>query len=76
MQALERAYTDGKLSHGGDPVMLWQAANIVARKDVNSNMAPHKERSADKIDGMVSLLMALGMALANPAKKEFQMFFA
>jgi len=76
MQALERAYTDGKLSHGGDPVMLWQAANIVARKDVNSNMAPHKERSADKSDGMVSLLMALGMALANPAKKEFQMFFA
>lgn len=75
MQALEHAYSAGNLAYGDDPILYWQAANIVARKDVNSNMAPHKERSADKIDGMVSLLMAIGVAQTLPDKKEFQMLF-
>lgn len=61
MQALESYYIAGKLAHGGNPVLTWNAANIVARKDVNLNMAPDKKRSADKIDGMVALLMAVGM---------------
>lgn len=61
MQALEAYYVPGNLSHGGDPVLTWNAANLVARRDVNLNMAPDKKRSADKIDGMVALLMALGV---------------
>lgn len=75
MQELERAYTSGRLAHGGDPVLLWQASNLVARKDVNSNMAPHKEKSADKIDDMVALLMALGVSLTLPREKKVEIFF-
>lgn len=65
MQALERAYVAGKLAHGGDPVLAWCASNLVARRDVNLNMAPDRKRSADKIDDMAALLMALGLAVAT-----------
>lgn len=63
MQALEAYYVAGKVKHGGNPVLQWNAANLVARRDVNMNMAPDKKRSADKIDGIVALIMATGMAV-------------
>lgn len=65
MQALERAYVAGNLAHGGDPVLAWCASNLVARRDVNLNMAPDRKRSADKIDDMAALLMAFGLAVAT-----------
>jgi phage terminase large subunit-like protein len=65
MQELERAYTAGRLAHGGDPVLLWCASNLVARQDENGNMAPARMKSADKIDDMAALLMAIGSALVD-----------
>jgi len=65
MQALERSYLSHQLSHGGDPVLQWHAANLIPRLDANNNQAPDKKRSADKIDGMVALLMAFGLAAAD-----------
>jgi phage terminase large subunit-like protein len=65
-QALERAYIAGKLQHGGDPVLTWNAANLVPRRDANMNLAPDKRRSAEKIDGMVCLLMAMARASLAP----------
>ena len=65
MQALERAYLAGNLAHGGDPVLNWNASNLVDRRDDNLNMAPDKKRSADKIDDMCSLLMGVGVAMAD-----------
>ena len=67
MQELERKYIAGKLAHAGDPVLTWCAANLVPRRDVNLNMAPDKRRSADKIDDMTALLMAVGVSLAPEA---------
>lgn len=65
MQALERAYMAGNLAHGGDPVLGWCASNLVARRDANMNMAPDKKRSADKIDDMAALLMAIGVSMGE-----------
>lgn len=65
MQAFERAYTAGKLRHGDNPVLTWNAANLVARCDSNMNMAPDRKKSADKIDGAVALLMCFGAAAAE-----------
>lgn len=65
MQALERAYTAGVLRHGDNPILTWNAANIVPRRDANLNMAPDKKRSPDKIDGIVALLMAFGLAVGE-----------
>lgn len=62
MQALDVAYKTLRLHHGGNPVLQWNAANLVPRYDVNLNMAPDKKRSADKIDGVCSVIMAFGLA--------------
>ena len=67
MQALDAAYVSGKFRHGGDPVLQWNAANLVPRRDANMNMAPDRKRSADKIDGMCALLMAVGRQMLAPA---------
>ena len=64
MQALEVAYMSGNVRHGGDPVLNWCASNVVARRDQNLNMAPDKKNSADKIDDMAALLMAVGISQA------------
>ena len=68
MQELERVYIAGNLRHGNDPCLNWCASNLVPRKDENLNMAPDKKRSADKIDDMTALLMAIGRAVVAPAE--------
>lgn len=75
MQALERAYVGGTLAHGGDPVLAWCASNLVARRDANLCMAPDRKRSADKIDDMVALLMAFGLAVAADEHDDISDFF-
>lgn len=65
MQAFERAYLAGMLRHGGHPVLRWNAANLVARYDANMNSAPDRKRSKDKIDGVVTLIMSMGLAAAD-----------
>ncbi|MBC7201927.1 MAG: terminase large subunit [Pusillimonas sp.] len=65
MTELERAYIAGNLAHGGDLVLNWCASNLVSRRDQNLNMAPDKKRSADKIDDMTALLMAIGVSMSS-----------
>lgn len=64
MQALEVAYCKGLVVHGGDPILNWCAANIIARNDVNGSIAPDKVRSPDKIDDMTTLIMGVGRWIA------------
>lgn len=74
MQELERLYISGRLVHGDDPVLTWCAANLVARRDQNLNMAPDKRKSPEKIDDMTALLMALGVSVTeqpDPALADF-----
>jgi phage terminase large subunit-like protein len=77
MQALERAYVKKNFVYNEDPVLNWCASNLVARTDVNMNMAPDKKKAMDKIDDMVALLMAIGTMLDPEVEEpaEFQMFF-
>ena len=77
LNACEVAYISGHLRHGGDPVLTWNAANLVSRYGENMNLMPDKKRSADKIDGMVALLMAFGLsALADLNDSDAASFFA
>lgn len=68
MQHFEREYTRGNLHHGGDKVLTWNAANLVPRRDANMNLAPDRQRSADKIDGIVTLLMCFARACTGESK--------
>lgn len=69
MQELERSYMAGKFQHGGDPVLHWCASNLVAYTDQNMCLKPSKKKSADKIDDMAALLMAMGVKLAEEKEK-------
>jgi phage terminase large subunit-like protein len=76
MQALEVAYLGNKLIHNDDPILNWNASNLVARTDVNLNNAPDKKKSTEKIDDMVTLLMALGLCVGEKEETpEYQVFF-
>ena len=68
MSELERLYMSGRLVHDGDPVLTWCASNLIARRDVNLNMAPDKRKAPDKIDDMTALLMALGISMATESE--------
>ena len=49
--------------HGHNPVVRWQADNLVTRTDPAGNIKPDKSRSADKIDSLVAAIMALDRAI-------------
>lgn len=49
-----------RLHHGGNPVLWWMADNMSLRQDPAGNLKPDKDKSSEKIDGMVALVMALG----------------
>lgn len=65
MRELERLNTARMIDHGGNPVLTWMASNLVARRDVNNNLAPDKKHSEEKIDGVVALLNAMAEMLAH-----------
>jgi phage terminase large subunit-like protein len=60
---LLRLVRAGLLRHGGNPVARWQAGNVVTRADPAGNLKLDKQRSAEKIDGLVAAVMALDRAL-------------
>jgi phage terminase large subunit-like protein len=55
-----------KFIHDGNPVMRWMIGNAVVQRDPAGNMKPDKDKSADKIDGVVSAIMATAGLLAAP----------
>jgi len=70
MKELERIVLDAKLAHGNNPVSNWMVANLVARLDAAGNIKPDKERSIEKIDGPVMLIMALDRATRHQPEPE------
>ena len=58
----EKLVLSGKLAHGGDPALTWMADNVVVRHDPAGNIKPDKEKSVEKIDGIVATIMALDRA--------------
>jgi phage terminase large subunit-like protein len=69
MKELETLILGHKLAHGNNPVLNWMADNLVARTDPAGNIKPDKEKSAEKIDGVVALIMALDRALRHQEHK-------
>ncbi len=68
-KAFERLIFAGEFDHGGQPVLKWMAGHVVVKFDENLNFKPSKGKSADKIDGIVACVMAVGLALA-PEEQE------
>lgn len=62
---LERLITSKELRHMGHPVMRWMASHVATEEDPAGNLKPSKKHSSEKIDGIVSLIMALGRSMVD-----------
>jgi phage terminase large subunit-like protein len=65
MKELLRLTTSGKLLHNGNRVLRWMADNMVVSQDPSGNIKPNKQKSTQKIDGMVAGVMALDRSVRN-----------
>jgi len=65
VKAIERLFNSGKINPGVDPVMRWMFGNV-AIKEYNNLRRIDKDKSREKVDGPVSLAMAMGEYLNNP----------
>jgi phage terminase large subunit-like protein len=63
---LHRLLLSANLEHTGDPVTRWCASNVTVAVDAANNIKPDKERSTEKIDGIVAICNALGRAMVQP----------
>jgi len=62
LRDLETALLGGKIRHGDHPVLTMCAANAVVTMDPAGNRKLNKAKAAGRIDGMVALTMAFGVA--------------
>ena len=65
MKELYKLLLEGKVNHGGNPVLRWMAGNVVAEVDAAENIKPSKKKSTEKIDGIVALIMAIDRAVRH-----------
>lgn len=62
LDVLEAELLNGRIAHGGNPLLTWCAANAVTAKDPAGNRKLDKQKATGRIDGLVALAMAMGVA--------------
>jgi len=67
---LYKLLLEGKIRHGGNPVLKWMAGNVVVETDAAGNIKVNKKKSTEKIDGIAALIMALDRALKHRGEKK------
>lgn len=60
---LDALVVSGKIRHGGHPVLRWCASNVAVEQDAAGNIKPSKKKSTERIDGIVALVMGLGIQM-------------
>lgn len=66
----DRLVSAGLLNHAGNPVLRWMAGNAYVEVDGAENMRPVKAKSTEKIDGIISSILAVGVASMTPEPEE------
>jgi len=73
VDVLERLVEDRKLRHAGHPVLTMAAGNARVEMDSVKNRKLSKKRSIGRIDPLVALAMALGVATRLDAEPQAPM---
>lgn len=69
---LERLLREGRLHHGGNPILRWNASVVEVYRDGNDNLRPVKPdrgKSSARIDGIAAAVMALDGYVRRPLKR-------
>lgn len=56
----EKLILGKQIQHDGNPVMNWMLSNVAIMEDPAGNIKCAKNKSKEKIDGIISIIMALG----------------
>lgn len=64
----ERAFIHRQIEHFRHPVLRWMVGNAAIETDAAGNIKPAKNRSTDRIDGLVAAIMAFGLANSSEAE--------
>lgn len=67
---LMKLVLERKLAHGGNVPLRWMMDNVFVRTDPAGNIKMDKEKSTERIDGAVALVMALDRAIRNNGTTE------
>lgn len=59
----ERLVYQQKIRHGNNPVLNWMLSGCVTIQDTNENIRIAKDKSKNRIDGIIASIMALGGSL-------------
>lgn len=63
---MERLILSGKAKIDNNEITRWCFKNVTLKSDHNGNVKPNKSIRAKKIDGVISMIQALGMYLDSP----------
>lgn len=62
---LMRLVLEHNIAHGGHPILRWNMDNAYVRTDPSANIKLDKEKSTEKIDGAVAMVMGLDRAMKH-----------
>ena len=66
----EKLVLSEKIEHFGNPVLRWMLSSTLIKTDLAGNIKPDKEKSVQKIDGIVASIMALGEWMTAQAEDD------
>jgi phage terminase large subunit-like protein len=72
MKETERLILSRQLKHNGNPVLRWNVGNVDVAQDPAGNIKPDRARSREKIDGLVALIMAIGVAAGSGSRSVYE----
>lgn len=65
MREMEALAAEGKLRHGGNPILRWNIQNVAAVMDAHGNVKPDKKKSKGRIDGVAAAITGMACALRH-----------
>ena len=65
----ERLVLSNGFHHGGQPLLRRHAQSVAVQTDPAGNLKPAKDKSSQRIDGIVAWLMALGIAARDRGRE-------